>query len=76
MNKSNIVHFRKARIRRTDKAFKMGLEIINSIQQYKYFGILLDEHLKFDSCDYVFVKSRGRALASLISKYNINNHDI
>ena len=74
-----IVHFLKARLRRTDKVFKMGLEIINLVQQYKYLSILLDEHLKFDSCDNVFAKSGGRALASLISKYNINknfNHDI
>ena len=34
----------------------MGLEIINLVQQYKYLGILLNEHLKFDSCDHVFAK--------------------
>ena len=73
------LNFRKARLRRTYTVFNVGLEIINLVQQYKYLGILLDEHLKFDSCDTVFAKSRGRALAPLISKYNINknfNHNI
>ena len=36
-------------------------------------------HLKFDLCDDIFVKCGGRALSSLISKYNVNkksNYDI
>ena len=35
---------------------------------------MLDEHLKFDLCDYLFAESGGRALSSLISKFNIFTH--
>ena len=34
---------------------------------------MLDDHLKFDLCDDdIFTKSGGRALSSLILKYNVN----
>ena len=40
-------------------------------KEYKYFGILLDEHFKFYICDEIFAKSSGRALMLFISKYKI-----
>ena len=52
---------------------------IDLVQQYKYLGLLLDEHLKFEPCDDMLAKLGGRALASLINKYNVSknfNHDI
>ena len=72
--KSKVVHFRKIRIKKTSHLFKMDKDIIDLVQQYKYLGILLDEHLKFDLCDDLFAKSGGRALSSLISKYNVNKN--
>ena len=57
----------------------MGTEIIDLVQQYKYLGILLDQHFKYHICDEIFAKSDGRALTSLISKYNIykkNSFDV
>ena len=35
---------------------------------------MLDEHLKLELCDDNFTKSGGRALATLIVKYNINKN--
>lgn len=48
----------------------LGEQEINLVQQYKYLGILLDEHMKFDKCDKLFGQSAGRALSSLIGQYN------
>ena len=42
--------------KKTSHLFKMGKYIIYLVQQYKYLGILLDEHLKFDLCDDLFTK--------------------
>ena len=52
----------------------MDTDQIDLVQQYKYLGILLDEHLKLESYDDLFAKSGGRALSALISKYNVNKH--
>ena len=46
----------------------MDTDQIDVVQQYKYLGILLDEHLKFESCDDLFAKSGRRALSALIAK--------
>ena len=52
----------------------MDTDQIDLVQQYKYLGILLDEHLKLESCDDLFAKSGGRPLSALIAKYNVNKN--
>ena len=47
---------------------------LDLVQEYKYLGILLDAHLKYDLCDSMLSKSAGRALSSLISKHKVHNH--
>ena len=37
--------------------------------EYKYLGIILDEHLKFDSCISALASAAGRALGAIISKF-------
>ena len=63
---SKVVHFRNARIKIINEAFKMNTETIVLVQQYKCLGILLDEQFKFEVCDDIFAKFGERALASLI----------
>ena len=42
-------NFYKLRVRITDYIFfTMGNEVVDSVQQYKYICILLNEHLKFN----------------------------
>ena len=52
--------------KKTSHLFKMDTDIIYLIQQYKYLGILLDEHLKFDLCDDLFAKSGESFIISYI----------
>ncbi len=39
------------------------------MNQYKYLGIILDEHLKYDHCIKALANSSGRALGGIISKF-------
>ena len=66
-NKSKIGYFRKVRTEKTDKVLKIDHKN-DLVQQYKYLGLLLDEHLKFEPSDNVPAKSGGRDLTALINK--------
>ena len=37
--------------------------------EYKYLGIIVDEHLKFDSCISALASDASRTLAAIISKF-------
>ena len=68
-NKSNIIHFRKIRKCETEVQFVMGEQEINKTPNYKYLGIILDEHLKFTKATDTIAASAQRALGSIVSKY-------
>ena len=68
-DKTNIVHFRPTRQQKTNFNFKYGEHIINMASEYKYLGIIVDEHLKFDSCISALASAAGRALGAIISKF-------
>ena len=61
----------KKRMATTNFNFLLGEHKLNLVQQYKYLGVLLDEHMKFNECDKLFGQSAGRALSSLIGRYNV-----
>ena len=67
--KTNVVHFRPTRQQKTNFNFKYGEHIINMASEYKYLGIIIDEHLKFDSCISALASAAGRALGAIISKF-------
>ena len=48
---------------------KYGEHVINMASEYKYLGIIVDEHLKFDSCISALASAAGRALGAIISKF-------
>ena len=68
-DKSNIVHFRSSRKPLTNFQFKYGVHHLNTVSEYKYLGVLLDQHLKFSSCSKTLADSGGRALSAVISKF-------
>ena len=67
--KSNIVHFRPSRIKRTEHLFMYGDTILDIVNEYKYLGVILDEHLTFEACSKTLADSGGRALGAIISKF-------
>ena len=68
ITKSNIVHFRGSRKKRSNFSFHYGDTSLEYKDEYKYLGIYLDEHLNFTSCINTLADSGSRALGALISK--------
>ena len=68
-SKSNIIHFRKKRVKETKFKFTFGPNNISVTNKYKYLGVILDEHLTFQECIQTLSDSAGRALSSIISKF-------
>ena len=64
-NKTKIIHFRTVRKAPTNVVFKYGNDDLEVVSRYKYLGIILDEHLKFDTCSRPLAESGGRALGSV-----------
>ena len=68
-NKTKIIHRRTARKTPTNVVFKYGNDDLEVVSRYKYLGIVLDEHLKFDTCSRSLAESGRRALGFVISKF-------
>jgi len=67
--KSKVIHFRKPNQLLTEKSFHIDDMPVLKVDAYKYLGILLDAHLKFDMCINALADSAGRALGATISKF-------
>ena len=67
VTKSNVIHFRKKRIKETGFNFTFGPNNITSTCKYKYLGVILDEHLTFQDCIKTLNDSSGRVLSGIIS---------
>ena len=73
-NKTEIIHFRTVRKAPTNVVFEYGNDDLEVVSRYKYLGIILDEHLKFDICSKSLAESGGRASGSVKSKFrNLKN---
>ena len=68
-DKSSVAHFRPKRQRRSEFSFHFGQNILNTVDKYKYLGILIDEHLTFEQCSKILSDSAGRALGGIINKF-------
>ena len=49
--KSGVVHFRCNRVRRTEFKFQLAGTDVEVVSEYKYLGVVLDEHLTYRSGD-------------------------
>ena len=68
-NKSNVMHFRTSRGSKTTVPFNFGTTALSTVSNYKYLGVLLDEHLNFDKAVEELCHSAGRALGTIIGKF-------
>jgi hypothetical protein len=55
--KSNIVYFRPSRFEQISYDFKYGHVNLKTVGEYKYLGVILDEHLNFENCSKVLSQS-------------------
>ncbi len=69
ITKSQVVHFRKPRQKCTEFNFQYGGIKMDIVNEYKYLGVTLDEHMKFSQCSKLLADSGGRALSAIISKF-------
>ena len=66
--KSKAVHFRKGRRKRTEFNFKIGQNIIELVETYKYLGVIFHEKSEFSQTVDTLATGGGRALGGIISK--------
>ncbi len=67
-DKTQIVHFRTQSKERTGFMFIYGEQNINVMSQYKYMGLILNEHLDYFLMAKKVAKSAGQALGLLSAK--------
>ena len=67
--KTKVVHFRTQNSPCTENIFMYGDAELEMVKQYKYLGIILDDHLNFNDCIKALADSSGRALGGIISKF-------
>ena len=68
MNKSKCIHFRRGRAQRTDFDFKIGSQSLETVDHYKYLGVIFHEKGDYMLNTDSLAKSAGRALGAVITK--------
>ena len=66
--KSKSVQFRTQRQRRSEFIFKVGENIIETVESYKYLGVIFHEQKNFKITANALASGAGRALGGIISK--------
>ena len=56
---------------RTRYRFHFDDDILDIVPNYKYLGIILDEHLTYEKCSRALAESGGRALGAIWSKFKL-----
>ncbi len=72
IDKTKIMHFREKVTPLTNYVFKYDSLPIECVSEYKYLGILLDEHMDFQKTANLLANSAGRALGAVINKVKAN----
>ena len=67
--KTNIMHFRPKRCLITSFIFKFGDTLLSIKNQYKYLGIMLNEHLDYATTAELLSGAANRALGAIINKF-------
>ena len=63
------MHFRPKRVGKTNYNFKIFSQTIRCVSQYKYLGVVFDEHLTFEVAVNALAVAAGRALGALCTKF-------
>ena len=73
LDKTKIVHFRKAKTPRSEYIYKYGSQPVEYANVYKYLGMYFDEHLTFEHNEEQLTLAGNRALGGIISKLKQND---
>ena len=66
--KTNIMHIRKNQCRKSEFNFTFEGKSVVYCENYKYLGIIVNEHLNFEKSTKDLCDSAGRALSGIITK--------
>ena len=66
--KSKILNFRRKNVPRTGCSFMMGNIPLDTVETYKYLGVMLNEHLDLDAAVAFTASEASRALGHMIGK--------
>ncbi len=66
-SKTNIVHFRNKGTHCTNVCFKLGKNVLNKVEKYKYLGVILNEYDTKCTAK-ILSEAAGRALGAVIAK--------
>ncbi len=72
VDKTKIMHFRNKNMILTNVNFTINGQSLEIVEQYKYLGIIMDEHAGFQKTADLLAGSAGRALGSVINKIKAN----
>ncbi len=67
--KTNVVHFRNKRKKKTNLNFKFDGVLLDIVEKYKYLGNIFNEHLDFKVISTVLAGAAGRSLGGVIYKF-------
>ena len=62
------MHFRRGRSNRSEYTFKIGENVLETTDRYKYLGVIFHEKQYYSINSEALGKAAGRALGSIISK--------
>ena len=68
--KSNVMHFRRKDQPVSTVDMILGGTKLNYVTDYKYLGVVLNEHLDFTETAKILAEAAGRALGSVCNKFN------
>ena len=68
-NKSNVIHFRKKRVKQSNVKFQLGEKCLEYASHYKYLGIHINEFMDYSFTAEQLSESASRALGSIIYRY-------
>ena len=64
-NKTEVVHFRRKHKDRTSFEFSLGVNALNITDEYRYLGLVLNEHMDFSATGQILADAGGRAFGAL-----------
>ena len=68
-DKTQVVHFRQHCVEQSQCIFKLGSDVLKTVQNYKYLEVVLDEHMDFELNASIFLaEAAGRALGAIRPK--------
>ena len=67
-NKTEVVHFRRKHKDRTSFEFSLGVNALNITDEYRYLGLVLNEHMDFSATGQILADAGGRAFGALRNK--------